>query len=251
MISRREARKSEEAAVTDRGWLRLGAALVVVGEIAYIVAGSLHPGHEDPNNHPAVFAEYAASATWTMVHLGQFMAFALILAGLLAVFVALDRDEARSTGVARSFGIAAVVAALALSAVLQGVDGVTLKQAVDRWAAADGADKTAAFAAAEAVRWLEWGIRSYQRMVFGVVYALVAVALVAAGGLFRVLGAIAAIVAVAYVAEGVVVGNEGFSTTNAIPSLIQLVARVAFAVGLAIAAWRGGRIGNVGNLRQA
>ena len=221
-------------------WLRLGAALVVVGEIAYIVAGSLHPGHEDPNNHAAVFAEYAASASWTMVHLAQFVAFALILAGLLAVFIATERDG-RAGGLAR-FGIGAVIAALALSAVLQGVDGVALKQAVDRWAAADGAEKTAAFAAAEAVRWLEWGIRSYQRMLFGVAYALVAGAVIWTGVLPRVLGYIAAIVALGYAAEGIVVGNEGFTATNTIPSLVQLVARVAFAIALAFIAWRGRRV---------
>ena len=218
-------------------WLRLAAVLVVVGEIAYIVAGSFHAGHEDPNNHEAVFAEYAASASWTIVHLGQFIAFALILAGLLAIFVVLERDDGRAAGLAR-FGAGAVVATLALSAVLQGVDGVALKQAVDSWSAADSAGKAAAFAAAEAVRWLEWGVRSYQRILFGVAYGLVAAAIIWTGGLPRLLGYIAAIVAIGYMAEGIIVGNEGFSAANTIPSLVQLVARIAFAAGLAAVAIR-------------
>jgi hypothetical protein len=37
-----------------------------------------------------VFAEYAASASWTAVHLGQFGGMAVIIAGLLVLYFALD-----------------------------------------------------------------------------------------------------------------------------------------------------------------
>ena len=67
--------KTTEADYATRTWFRVGATLVAIGEIVYIVAGSLHAGHGDPNDHAAVFADYAASASWTMVHLGQFVAF--------------------------------------------------------------------------------------------------------------------------------------------------------------------------------
>ena len=76
--------------MTDRHALRLSATLLFVGELLSLVVGIFHPGREDPNNHPAVFAEYAASATWTAVHLGQFVGMAIVIAGLLALFVALD-----------------------------------------------------------------------------------------------------------------------------------------------------------------
>ena len=56
--------------------LRLPAALVALGEVSFILVGLLHPAHEDPNNHPAVFAEYAASTLWGGVHLGQFLTMA-------------------------------------------------------------------------------------------------------------------------------------------------------------------------------
>ena len=41
------------------------------------------------------------------------------------------------------------------------VDGVALKQAVNAWASAPVAEKAARFASAEAIRWIEWGARSY------------------------------------------------------------------------------------------
>jgi hypothetical protein len=48
---------------------------------------------------------------------------------------------------------------LALYGVLQAVDGVALKQVVDAWASAPEAEKVERFATAEAIRWLEWGVR--------------------------------------------------------------------------------------------
>jgi hypothetical protein len=59
------------------------------------------------------------------------------------------------------------IAALALTAVIQPVGGVALKQAVDAWAHAPTAEQASRFAGAEVVRWLEWGTRSYQRSTIG------------------------------------------------------------------------------------
>ena len=50
---------------------------------------------------------------------------------------------------------------LALYGVVMAVDGVALKQAVNAWASAPVAEKAARFASAEAIRWIEWGARSY------------------------------------------------------------------------------------------
>jgi formate hydrogenlyase subunit 3/multisubunit Na+/H+ antiporter MnhD subunit len=107
--------------VTDRTALRLSAALLLVGQLLYIVITLLHTGG-DANDHRAIFAAYAASGTWTADHLGQSAAMTILVGGLLALFYALDvRDgTARWTG---RFGVASAVAALALYGTLQGVDG--------------------------------------------------------------------------------------------------------------------------------
>ena len=62
--------------------------------------------------------------------------------------------------------------ALGLYAVLQAVDGVALKQAVNAWVSAPEADQPARYAAAETVRWLEWGTRSYHSYTLGLALIL-------------------------------------------------------------------------------
>jgi hypothetical protein len=146
--------------VSARTSLRLSAWLLLVGQLLYIVVTQFHAGG-DANNHPAVFAEYAGNGIWTAMHLGQFASMAILLAGLLALFFALD-VQAGTTRWAGRFGAASAAATLALYGVLQAVDGVALKQAVNAWASAPDAEKAARFASAEAIRWLEWGVRSYR-----------------------------------------------------------------------------------------
>ena len=133
----------------DRTSLRLSATLLLVGQLLYIVVTQFHTGG-DANNHPAIFAAYAGSGIWTGVHVGQFAAMAILLAGLLALDV--HAGTARWAG---RFGAASAVAALALYGALQAVDGVANKHADVAWASAPDAEKAARFASAEAVRWVE------------------------------------------------------------------------------------------------
>jgi hypothetical protein len=133
--------------------------------------GIFHPSREHPNDHRAVFAEYAQSAHWTAIHLGQFVGMALIIAGLLALFVALNVDAGLSAWAMR-FGAVSASVALALYGILQAVDGVALKQAVDAWFTAPDAEQAARFASAETMRWLEWGVRSYYSFLLGVALML-------------------------------------------------------------------------------
>jgi hypothetical protein len=240
----------------DRRSLRLAAALLLVGELVSLV-GLLHPGREPANNHPAVFAEYAASATWTAVHFGQFASTAIVMAGLVAFFYALNVQ----TGWLRWSGLFAVVSAvvtLGLTAVLQAVDGVALKQAVDAWMRAPDADKTARFATAEAIRWLEWGVRSYQRSMLGGSLLLFAALLVRTARVPTPIGYLAGLTGLAYLGQGVVVGNEGFSPNGTAVSLLALVLEPVWIIwrfvsmarmrapsprgtGGALACWRGYR----------
>jgi len=75
----------------------------------------------------------------------------VIVAGLLAMFVALG-VSAGAPGWLERFGAAAALVSLALNGVLQAVDGVALKHAVDAWASAPDTEKAARFANAETVR---------------------------------------------------------------------------------------------------
>src|SRR4051794_12216899 len=95
--------------------LRLSAGLLLMGQLLYIVVTQFHAGG-DANNHSAIFATYAANGIWTAVHLGQFASMAILLAGLLALFFALDMRDGMARWTSR-FGAASAVAALGLYAV--------------------------------------------------------------------------------------------------------------------------------------
>jgi hypothetical protein len=71
------------------------------------------------------------------------------------------------------------IASLALSASLQAVDGIALKATVDAWAAAQAAQKEAAFYAAFAVRQVEIGLASMTSLLFGFTVSAYGIALLA------------------------------------------------------------------------
>jgi hypothetical protein len=222
----------------DRKVLRLSAVLLVVGFILFAAGTALfHPGHEPANNHMAAFAEYASSANWTAVHLGQFASMALIIAGLLVLYFALDVRTGNSAWVAWLGAVSAAIA-LGLYGVLQAVDGVALKQAVDAWVNAPETEKAARFASAETIRWLEWGARSYQSFMFGLTLILLGSAVALTARLPRRLGYLMALSGLAYIVQGWVLGSEGFSATNTFAILASYVLMLAWIVGLLLVAWR-------------
>src|SRR4051794_32163076 len=149
-----------------RSALRFAAGLLLAGVVLSVAAGLLHPDREPANDHPAVFAEYAASADWVAVHLGQFAGMAVLIAGLAALYSALGLRCGASLWLGR-FGLVAAGAALALYGVLQAVDGVALKHAVDAWAAAPPPGKPGRLSAPRTGRWLEWGGRGYPKYAVG------------------------------------------------------------------------------------
>jgi len=196
----------------DRKTLRLSAVLLVVGFIFYVVVGLLHAGGP-ANNHPVVFGIYASSASWTAVHLGQFVGMAVIIAGLLVLYFALDIRAGGAAWVARLGTVSAAVA-LGLYAVLQAVDGVALK------------------------RWLEWGTRSYQSFMFGLTLILLGSAVALTARLPRAIGYLMGLSGLGYIVQGWVLGSEGFSGTDTFAILGGYVLILAWIIWLLVVAWR-------------
>jgi hypothetical protein len=210
----------------DRTALRLSATLLLAGQPLFIVVTQLHAGG-DANDHPAIFAEYAASGIWKAVHLGQFASTAILLAGLFALFFALD-VEAGTARWAGRFGAASTVVTLALYGVLQAVDGVANKQVDEAWVNSPDAEKAARFASAEAIRWLEWGARSYQDFALGLALLLFAAAIVRTVGVPRPIAYLMGLSGLTYVVQGWVVGSEGFSGTHTILILLAWILSLAW-----------------------
>ncbi len=221
--------------MADRKLLRLSATLLFIGLLVYFVVNFLHPHRENPNNHPAVFAEYAHSAVWTAVHLGQFVGTAVLLAGLLVLFFALNVSQ----GTPRWVGFfAAIAAGVALAGVVYAVDGVTLKQAVDAWVSAPAAEQAARFASAEAIRWLEWGTRSYYNFMFGLTLVLFATTIVWTARITRPLGYVMGLIGLAFIVQGWFDGTGGFSATEEFLGTIAQVSIGVWSIWLLIVVWR-------------
>jgi hypothetical protein len=220
----------------DRTSLRLSATLLLVGQLLYVVVTLIHTGGE-ANNHSAIFTAYASSGSWTAVHIGQFAAMAILLAGLFALFFALDAHDgiARWTG---RFGAASSVAALALYGALQAVDGVGNKLADVAWVSAPEVEKAARFASAEAVRWVEWGMRSYQAYTVGIALLLFAVAVVRTAWIPRPIAYLMGLTGLTYLWQGWVVGSEGFSQTMSTAIVLAESLGAVWMIWLVVIAWR-------------
>jgi hypothetical protein len=221
---------------TPRPALRLSATLLLVGQLLYILVTQFH-ADGPANNHATVFAEYARSGSWKAVHVGQFVAMAILLAGLLALRFALDVPAATASWAGR-FGAAAAVAALALYGALQAVDGVANKQADVAWMNAPDAEKAAYFASAEAVRWIEWGMRSYHDFALGLALLLFTAAIVRTASVPRPIAYLMGLSGLTYLVQGWVVGAEGFSRTHTILILAAWVLSLAWMIWLVVVAWR-------------
>jgi hypothetical protein len=216
--------------------LRLSAALLLVGQLLYIVITQFHTGGE-ANDHPAIFAAYAGSEIWTAVHVGQFAAMAILLAGLIALAFA-PHDQVGTASWAGRFGAASAVIALALYGALQAVDGVANKQADVAWVNAPEAEKVARFASAEAIRWVEWGMRSYHDYALGLALLLVAAALVQTASVPRPVAYLMGLSGLTYLVQGWVAGSEGFSQTQSITIVLAWVLSLAWMIWLFVVARR-------------
>jgi hypothetical protein len=215
---------------------RIGAVTLPLAIPVLVVAEILHPSREDPMDNPAVFMEYAHSNIWTADHLAEYFGFLLLLGGLVALYYSVSAKPGMGAGLA-PFGLAAAVTTAASFTVLQAVDGIALKRAVDAWASAPPPQESAAFAAAEAVRWTEMGMNSLSFFLAGLTLFLFGLA-IALGSVYpRWVGWMALISGLALMYDGVVVvAYEGF-----VPSIIKLVGLLLLAVWafvMAVLMWR-------------
>ena len=216
----------------DRGALTLSGALLLFG---FVVNGIqrmlLHPtGEEDA--HEEIFTEYAESDVWVATHLAEFVLVLVAFAGLLVLCRAV-RPETPHLAL---FAAGAIIATGATWAVLQAVDGVTLKQAVDAWAGASGTEEeTTRFADAETVRWIEWGLQSYFRILLGLAFVLLGAAAIAGRLVPTLLGVFLIVAGLLSLTVGISVGYAGLESgfQDAVGIAFQLVVLI-FIVGLLI-----------------
>lgn len=239
-----EAHMRTEAITT-----RIGAVSLPLGIIMFVVATAIfHPHREDPMDNPAVFMEYAQSDSWVVVHFAQWVAALLLSGGLVSLYYSLTTKSQVGTGVAR-FGLAAAVVTAGAFTMLQAVDGVALKWAVDTWAGAPADQQVAAFAAAQAVRWTEYALQSYSNLLLGLTLLLYALAIALGTSYPRWLGWVAGGSGVAWIIHGVMVPYAGLF--DSIPRLVAIVLLAVWSFIIAVLMWRNSSRGYTAHLETA
>ena len=224
----------------ERPMLRMGSVAFLAGIVITVVSTLFHASSEDLTNHPVVFAVYAQSGTWIAAHIGQFAGVMLIFAGgFVALFRLLVGSESRTASALSWFGLVLAIVTASTFAILQAVDGIALKMAVNSWYAAPVAseEKAIAFRIAEGIRWTEIGINSINRIIQGVVAIIFGVAIAKSAVLSRWIGIFGIFAGAATILAAVGVAYVGFAPLPIVGD-VATITSFAWAVILGIFMWR-------------
>ena len=223
---------------SDRALLRMGAVAIPIGIVVQILMETLHPSNADPNDSAAAFQEYAASNTWTVVHIGQFFAALLVALALVTLARSLMRQGGVAGALAVIGGVTAILVA-AIFAVQMAVDGVALKATIDTWTnATQAGDKASAYQVAEGMRALEKGLSGFFHLVNGTTLLALGLAIAFGRSYPRWLGWVGAVSGLGFLAGGIVTAHTGFSPLAGTVLLGPTVLGAIFLIGAAVCMWR-------------
>jgi hypothetical protein len=226
----------------EHSMLRMGSVAFLAGVIITIVSTLFHATSEDLTDHPVVFAVYAQSNTWIAAHIGQFAGVMLIFAGgFVALFRLLILSESSAASALAWLGFAVTIMAASTFAILQAVDGIALKRAVDSWynttTSAATEEKTIAFRVAEGIRWIEIGINSINRIIQGAVAIIFGIAIAKSALLSRWIGAVGIFAGAVTIIAGVGVAYVGFAPLPVMGDMATITS-FTWVVILGIFMWR-------------
>ena len=233
----------------ERPMLRMGSVAFLAGLVIAVVSTIVfHPTGEDLMDNPVIFAVYAEDDLRIASHIGQFAGILLIFAaGFVALHRLLARSESGSAEALAWLGLVAAIITASTFTILQAVDGIALKVAVDTWYAAPpsadaGEEKAIALRVAEGIRWTEWGIQAYYRMLQGTVAVIFGVAIAKSALLSRWIGAVGVFAGAVTIAAGVVVAYVGFSSVRDPVADLSTLILYPWIIILGIFMWRKTRV---------
>jgi hypothetical protein len=216
-------------------WARTGAVALPLGVILLLAATAVHPSRENPMNHEAVFREYALTDGWIAIHFVQWVAALAFFGGLVALHSAMTAQREGPTALAR-FGLIGVVLTAAAITMLQAVDGIGLKWAVDTWVDAPADKEQSIFSAAMALRWTEYALQSYSNILLGLTLIFFGLAIVLSGAYSGWPGWLAAAAGASWIVHGLTVPYVGLFDSPARGAALVLTAGWAFV--MAVLMWR-------------
>lgn len=200
----------EHDVATATALARIGAYGAFLGAPLLLLATFAHPMRADPNDPMAAFAEYAADAHWLWSHIGQLFGAVALLLAVVGVVATWPPGRAAAWG---WIGVALAVCATACTGVLQAVDGIALKSAVDHWSGLSGDARLRAFEAALAVRRIEIGLASVVGIFTALTACALSIALLSDSRRPAYLAAIGLVSRAGLLVAAMVQGKAGFSPT--------------------------------------
>jgi len=216
----------------------MGAVAFIVGFVIIIVSTIFHASTHDINDNVLTFPVYAASETWIAAHIGQLAGVLLVFAGGFVVLSKFLAQSLSSIAVSLAWlGLSVAILAAGTFTILQGVDGVALKRAVDSWASAPDQEKVVAFRVAEGIRWLEQGINSMFRILQGAVAMIFGASILFSRLLAKWIGAFGIFAGATTVIAGVGVAYLGFVDLPVI-GLVATAASFIWLIILGVFMWR-------------
>jgi hypothetical protein len=233
----------------ERPMLRMGSIAFLAGLAIAIGSTAIHPTGtgEELMNNPFIFAVYAEDDLWIASHIGQFAGILLIFAGgFVALHRLLVKSESASASALSWLGFVTAIITASTFTILQAVDGVALKIAANTWYAIPPGEeeerKAIYLGVAEGIRWTEWGLQAYYRMLSGAVSLIFGVAIVKSVVLSRWIGAVGIAAGVVSIAAGVVVAYVGFSSVRDPVADLSTAIFYPWLVILGIFMWRKTRV---------
>jgi hypothetical protein len=221
----------------------MGAIAFFAGIIIVVTSSIIHSQGPQPDlmDNPAIFAVYAEHDLWIAAHIGQLAGIMLIYAGgYVALYTFFARSESGTVSVLASLGLAAAIMTAATFSILQAVDGIALKMAVDKWyAAPEGSEEKAIyFGVAEGIRWTEGGVQSIYRILQGAVAIIFGTIIVKSRLFIRWIGVLGIFSGAAAITTGVIVAYVLFSSVRDPIADTETVITFVWLIVLGIFMWR-------------
>ena len=200
-----------------------------------IVGTYLHPVPADPNDAVMAFALYATDRPWIASHLLQLAGLALMLTALLVIT---ERQQVLASTSCYRLGAVGAISCFGVALVLQAVDGIALKRALNAWSAASAEKKELAFYAAFAIRQIEIGLASILNVLLGVTAVVYGLAMIGDDTFPNWVAGLGLLGGTVTAAAGVIMAYTGFSSTEMLIGMPASYALVLWTLIIGVLMWQ-------------
>jgi hypothetical protein len=143
--------------------------------------------------------------------------------GFVTLFRLLVQSGSSIASILAWIGLAVAIMTASAIVVLQAVDGITLKMAVDSWVAAPPEEKAITFRVAEGIRFIEYGTNSIFRILQGTLAIIFGVAIVKSKILSKWIGGAGVVIGAVTIYAGLEVAYLGFGGLTTIIGVSMII----------------------------